>query len=275
MDKKVPTPNELCLKSKNIRNNWKLFKQQWSNYEIASGLNKEEQEIRTATFLTVVGSQALEVYNTFQWDTEEEKTQLEVILKKFEYYCLPKVNITYERYLFNSRKQNENESIDEYVTALRSLAENCDFGSLKESLIRDIMILGLKEDRLREILLRECDLKLENALNIARSSERARRQFEVIAHKKESSDFSVNNISRKFKETNKSDKTNKKSKGCWFCGQFHIFGDRTKCPAYGKTCDKCNKKNHFAKVCQMKTNFEIGEEEDEEDINNMEELYIE
>ena len=43
-----------------------------------------------------------------------------------------KTNVIYERYKFNNRSQELDESIDAYTTALRTLAETCEFGSLKE-----------------------------------------------------------------------------------------------------------------------------------------------
>ena len=39
---------------------------------------------------------------------------------------------------------------------------------------------------------------------------------------------------------------------CLFCGNNHIK-DRRQCPAWGQTCRKCGKENHFAKVCQGRT----------------------
>ena len=36
---------------------------------------------------------------------------------------------------------------------------------------------------------------------------------------------------------------------CEFCGRKHDLGKRENCPAFGRTCNKCDKKNHFAKVC--------------------------
>ena len=39
-------------------------------------------------------------------------------------------------------------------------------------------------------------------------------------------------------------------KDCSRCGYQH---DKEKCPAQGKRCKKCQKLNHFAKVCQSKT----------------------
>ena len=272
---KIPKPNALNMKSSNLRHSWKLFSQQWKNYEIASGLNEEESEKRTATFLTITGTDALEVYNTFHWENAGDEVDLDKVTKKFQEYCTPKVNITYERYVFNSRRQKSSETIDEYVTALKLLSESCEFGNLKESLIKDIMILGIHDERLREILLRECNLTLEGALNIARSSERAKKQFNVISNKESQNDdeIQVNKLNKNkvFKK-----KTNSGNKGCWFCGTFHVYGDRAnKCPAYGKVCSKCKQRNHFAKVCKQKMSNEISDENNDEDLNLMEECYIE
>ena len=40
---------------------------------------------------------------------------------------------------------------------------------------------------------------------------------------------------------------------CFGCGEHwpHVEG-KTSCPAYGKTCRKCMKLNHFQKVCHSK-----------------------
>ena len=72
------------------------------------------------TLLHVAGSEALEVYNTFQWDEDEDNMKVEKIMEKFERYCNPRKNLTFERHSFFSRNQLEGESIDAYVTDLRN-----------------------------------------------------------------------------------------------------------------------------------------------------------
>ena len=153
---------------------WSLFKQKWRNYEIASGLKNKEGETRVATLLSIIGDDALEVYNGFQWETVGDNIKIDKVLEKFEVYCNPKRNIPFERYIFNSRFQKVNEKIDEYVTQLRLLAETCDFGSLKDSLIRDMIIFGCNDERLKESMLREPDLSLARAIEMCRLTERAK-----------------------------------------------------------------------------------------------------
>ena len=53
-------------------------------------------------------------------------------------------------------------------------------------------------------------------------------------------------------------------KDCQYCGNTH---QRRKCPAYGKICKKCNRKNHFASVCRSKkVNNVEDERKDEEEV---------
>lgn len=37
---------------------------------------------------------------------------------------------------------------------------------------------------------------------------------------------------------------------CWNCGRKHEYHKKELCPAYGKTCMKCHKLNHFAAKCR-------------------------
>ena len=51
--------------------------------------------------------------------------------------------------------------------------------------------------------------------------------------------------------TQESTKNSRPTRACKYYGDTHAAGN---CPAYGKTCAKCNKKNHLAKVCQSTSN---------------------
>ena len=64
---------------------------------------------------------------------------------------------------FNNRKQEPHESIDVYATALRALAATCDtceFGTLKDEIIRDRLVCGIAENSVRRKLLQEPKLTL-------------------------------------------------------------------------------------------------------------------
>ena len=54
-----------------------------------------------------------------------------------------------ERSRFNNRLQESDESIDAYTTTLCML-ETCDFGSLKEALIRVHLVCGIRDNSVRK-----------------------------------------------------------------------------------------------------------------------------
>lgn len=55
------------------------------------------------TLLQVLGPEALEVYNTFQWDSDGDENKVDKIMEKFEWYYNPRKNLTFERHTFFSR----------------------------------------------------------------------------------------------------------------------------------------------------------------------------
>ena len=62
---------------------------------------------------------------------------------------------------------------------------------------------------------------------------------------------SVNAAGSGSKESGKSGASkDKHTRDCWNCGCRHEYHKKEHCPAYGKTCMKCHKLNHFAAKCR-------------------------
>ena len=66
------------------------------------------------------------------------------------------------------------------ITDLRRRAEYGEFGALKDSLIRDQIVVGINDPKLRERLLRETDLSLEKAIKLCRITEQSKEQSKVF-----------------------------------------------------------------------------------------------
>lgn len=247
---KIPRPSALNGK------NWKMFKQMWTNYEIANDLQDQPETKRVAILLSFVGEDALKIYNTFQWNNESDSRNLNMILGKFEEYYSPLKNTTYERYIFNCRKQNPGETVDEFVTNLKLLAENCEFGAIKDSLIRDAIITGISDSVLREHMLIDSGLTLEKAVNMAKASERAKTESVNIATDR-NHDHHINKLEKR-------QSTNEVK--CKFCGRAHKL-QRNFCPAYNKTCFKCGGMNHFENMCKTK---DISRTQSKRPVNEIE-----
>ena len=116
MMSQVPFPPRLELKS-NLAKTWKSWKQLWDAYETVTGLNEKDSKLRVATFVTCIGPDALDIHNGLPFQNDEEKGDMNKILELWNSYCIGETNIIYERYKFNNRNQDLNESIETYASA--------------------------------------------------------------------------------------------------------------------------------------------------------------
>ncbi len=178
----VRQPEELKLTG-NVNENWKVFKQSFELYVLAIGLEGDDKR-KIALLLTVAGCSALDVYNTFVF-TDDQKDKFDVVMAKFEGYCTPRKNETYERYVFGNHVQKESELIEKYVTDLRLKSQSRIFGTLCDSMIPDQIVIGVLDNKVRMHLLKETDLTLEKAIKICQASERVKTQIKTFSSKGE------------------------------------------------------------------------------------------
>ena len=138
---------------------------------MASGKVKEDEKVQCAILLHVIGEEAPETYNTFKFATGEDPNKISVLKKKFEDYFNPRKNTVFERYRFWECKQQEGETIDQFITELKTRAKSCEFGEQHDSIIRDRIVFGVRDTRLKERLLRESsELTLEKGASICNSN---------------------------------------------------------------------------------------------------------
>nr|XP_061820643.1 uncharacterized protein K02A2.6-like [Nerophis lumbriciformis] len=250
MDLKPPEKLKL---SGNVDSNWRTFKQQFQLYMAAMALQDKPDARKVALLLTIAGPHAIEVYNTFVFDNPDEKNKLDVVIEKFDAHCSPKKNETYERYVFRSRVQAHGESFDSFVTDLRLKAQTCYFATLKDSMIRDQIVCGIEDKKVRERLLRETELSLENAIKICHAAELSQMHVKTFGEMASTAAISVGGdnvyvVSRGWKSQPAQQKSDVMYQ-CKRCGSQH---KPKQCPAFGKQCSKCYGKNHFAKQCFAK-----------------------
>ncbi|KAL9985245.1 hypothetical protein ACROYT_G007622 [Oculina patagonica] len=159
--------------------NWDFFKQQWSDYEIATGLDKREESVRLATLRSAMSRECLQIFLNLNL-TEEDKKKVDKCLEALENYFKPSRNVVYERYVFNTCVQQNEESVQSYVTRLRKLAASCEYGELTDEFIRDRLVISLKDKGDKVRLLREKKLDLQKAIQMCTTSEVALRQMKNI-----------------------------------------------------------------------------------------------
>ena len=68
-------------------------------------------------------------------------------------------------------EQREGETSERYIMELYRLAENCDYGALKEEIIRDRLVVGIRDAALSQQLQLDSELTLEKTKKKIRQRE--------------------------------------------------------------------------------------------------------
>ena len=178
----MPPPPPLEFHDANAFEKWKKFELAWTNYALATELTEKSDEVQVATLLTVIGEEVREVFPTLTgWAKAGDARTIGPVLAKFANYCQPRKNIPFERYKFSRRTQEAGESYDQYRTALRKLAEGCAFETITpDEILRDRPLFGIRDDKVRERLLREANLTLTKTDEIARAAETMLSQMKIV-----------------------------------------------------------------------------------------------
>ena len=134
------------------------------------------------------------------------------------------------------------------MTDLHCKAEHCQFGDINDELIRDRLVVGLRDTRLAERLQLDPELSLEKAVNQARQSEAVKWQQALLRDDQSSRGVkeSVDAV-HKSKFYRKKEQQKRKDKG-------HTATPNTTCPRCGKSPSH-NRNSCLAKdaVCRKYT----------------------
>ena len=198
----------------------------------ASGITDATR--KRALLLYQAGARVREIFA--QLDDTGNVDAFDTAKQKLTAYFEPQKNRRYDVYIFRKAFQGPNETLDQYYTRLRTLADPCEFADLDFELEEQIIIGGLSS-RIRKQALRDPKYDLKAMLLDGRRDEMSRFQSKEIEGKPEFRE-----------ETNQVSVVARK---CRNCGGTH--NHYSPCPAQGLECHHCGKPIHFAKVCRGKS----------------------
>ena len=121
-----------------------------------------------------MGSEADKIFSSFYLSDDNKR--------KFKYSKKYLMDISYQNVLtfskglYSTKEDNEGESVEHFITALYTLSEHCNFGDMRDQLIRDLIIVGIRDSKLSEKMQLDPDLTLEKAIILARQSETVKKQ---------------------------------------------------------------------------------------------------
>ena len=139
-------------------------------------------------------------------------------LKVFANHFVKRKNIIFERAKFNKRTQEVGEVVDDFIMDLYCLAKHCNYGTLHDELIRDRIVVGLRNVAHLEKLQFDADLTLDKAVKMARENEAIKHQKTLLR-----SDFQENKAAIPDKSQTKPEQLD----SCTCPGRGHSIPERS------------------------------------------------
>ena len=122
-----------------------------------------------------MGEQAEDILITFGL-TDAQKKKYKDVSDGFTAYFANRCNLVFERAKFNTRVQGQNESVEDFNNSLYVMAQHLQYGELKDELIRDRIIIGIKDKKLSEKLQMQSKLDLSSTVSQCRQSSLVKQQ---------------------------------------------------------------------------------------------------
>ena len=241
----LPIYPSFDVKGENAALRWKKWHERLKHVFV--GYDIADPARRKALMLSFGGQDLCDLCDSlpaesFELTAEELAANLTVydkaILVITEHFS-PDVNVEFQKYTFRQSKHTQ-ETVQEYYIYLSSLADTCSFVD-KDSEIKSQIISGCKSHKLRQKGLSNPAMSLTQLLQHARTLELTESHSKQIEQ--------ATSLDAVHATNRKSDSTSSNKTECRNCGFVHRSST---CPAHGKTCSKCGKQNHFAKVCRSK-----------------------
>ena len=210
--------------------NWENYCERLEQYYLANNIDNEDR--KRAILLASCGENTYTLMKNLCSPQKPSEKSFGELTKKLQDHLSPKPLTIAERFKFYLRRQQENETVRDFIAVLRKLAETCDFGEFLDFALRDIFVCGLKSKNrnIQKVLLTKKDLTVHKAVEIAVSMEAA--EIETSAFP--TSSGTVNKVKGDTKE-------------CWRCGKVNHTPEN--CFYKGVECHRCLERGHLGRRC--------------------------
>ena len=203
-----------------------------------------------------MGDEADDILKSFHLSDGDSK-KYKTVKEKFDEYFIRWRNVIYERAKFYQRKQELQESVDSFITLLHCLAEHCSYGELYNEMIRDRIVVGLRDTSIDQKLQMDPELTLDKAVTLARQSEAMKSQQSVVRPPTTDNSVFIEEIKNSrltnCKKPHKSSGMQRQdSPSCTRCGKSPAH-TRDKCPAKVAVCRRCSKKDTFRRSAEARS----------------------
>ena len=233
-------------------------------------------KVKTGMLLIWTSPDDEDIYERFDLPPHQAN-DINIMLQEFEEFCEPVCNFRAARFKFTKVTQHQGEAIDTFYNRILKLAHQCDFSDPDERMI-DTIILGTNCVKAQDKLLQIPKmLSLQQCLTVCHHYERLKLHIQEIRPYKHveflrrhhptkkklgSKPFNQQRSQSQSQSKNQmaNTQTGQQSQSqskflpyskCSGCGHDHHSDRAQQCPAWGQTCRKCSRQNHYEIVCGM------------------------
>ena len=130
---------------------WRKWNTCFEQFCVASGLSGESDKRQVSILMYCMGENVEEVLTNTNITAEQKKAYTEVV-QKFDKCFKARKNLVYKCASFNLAHQLTNEPVEQFITRLHQLAENCEFGDHKSEMIHNRLVIGICDRQFSEHL---------------------------------------------------------------------------------------------------------------------------
>uniref|UniRef100_A0A5S6Q175 RNA-directed DNA polymerase n=1 Tax=Trichuris muris TaxID=70415 RepID=A0A5S6Q175_TRIMR len=246
---------------------WPDWLEFFNRYLVSARLTMADDDFKINELILCMGPPS---HAIFQRSTlaPEEKRSYEKVTKMFSEHFRGARNIVYELARLHRTVQRDGEPVDSFINAVFAQAENCDLDnvkvSAKELLMQSQLIAGMANRRLAAELQMDPSITLQQVVQRLRLDANIASQQAVIhptsrsaCGAQETDDVEIHAVTRDGRSGRFQRQRFKQVTQCPNCG-YAAHETMQLCPARGKSCNRCQKTGHFAKVCRSKRTREMN-----------------
>ena len=106
----------------------------------------------------------------------DDRKRYDQVVAKLDAFFKVRTNVIYKCAKFNLRDQREGESVEQYIPALYELVESFEYGELKDEMLRDRIVIEIRNSGLSECLQINANLTLDRTKRAVRQKEAVHEQ---------------------------------------------------------------------------------------------------
>ena len=229
---------------------WAFYRERLEQYFVIAGTPREA---KVTHILFYGGKEASERWTVLKDQVEGNKDDADTVFKAFA-NSFEKSSSHWQardEYL-SDIKQDKNQTMAELDIYIKDLIRRCQFPPKdQESRKIDLLYHATAHFEVRKFVhnAKQEELKYDRMIEVAKAHERTCQEYQIHEQAHSMANPS-NSYANPLIQTNallKSFQKGPPKKTCGKCGRSHSHGD---CPAYGTTCSKCGRLNHWAQQCR-------------------------